>query len=60
MGVLLSIHSETVRKNINRYLSGSYAGLVQRDQRRQPTYLTALQAQSFKEVVLYRQPCEVG
>ena len=60
VGILLGLHSETVRKNINRYLSGSYAGLVQRDHRRQPTYLTALQAQSFKEVILCRQPCEVG
>lgn len=57
---LLNVHPDTVRKYIKRYLSSGYAGLVARDKRKQPTRLTLLQMQSFKEVLLSKRPSEVG
>lgn len=56
----LSIHWQSVRTYINHYIAGGFESLCQKVKREQPTLLTKEQMHAFKEVLLTKQPHQVG
>jgi transposase len=55
-----SLSTLSVRQYLTQYLRGGLAGLCQPTRRRQPSLLTASQAQAFKEVLLSSPPQDHG
>ena len=56
----LTIHHQTVRKYVNRYILGGFSKLCERDKRPHKTLLNESQCIAFKEILLNKRPNEVG
>jgi transposase len=52
--------ASSLRKYVNMYLVGGFAGLCQADTRHQPCFLSPAQALAFKAVLLNSTPSEQG
>lgn len=56
----MTISVAKVYRDIEKYLSGGFSGLVARDTRCQPTLLSASQEVAFKNTLLHTRPIDHG
>jgi transposase len=56
----LDIHSQSVRKYVNLYITGGFEALCQKVKRPQSSRLNPEQCASFRSVLLSKRPCQVG